>query len=157
MLHRQQWVPSTKVFIDAVHWRDSLRESVMSSHLDPGKEKELVELLMGLTNYADLDAIAVVSKQGVKLAYFATEESDADPDLMAAVSAALLVQGEMAADKLDLSELYEVVIRGKDGFVVLSHAGEFLIMGSAKDLTSMGLAVTQMRKYAKEIGMLLGK
>ena len=157
MFHRRQWVPSTKVFIDAVHWRDSLRESVMSSHLDPGKEKELVELLMGLTNYADLDAIAVVSKQGVKLAYFATEESDADPDLMAAVSAALLVQGEMAADKLDLSELYEVVIRGKDGFVVLSHAGEFLIMGSAKDLTSMGLAVTQMRKYAKEIGMLLGK
>ena len=128
----------------------------MSSHIDPVKEKELVELLMGLTNYADLDAIAVVSKQGVKLAYFATEESDADPDLMAAVSAALLVQGEMAADKLGLNELFEVVIRGKDGFVVLSHAGEFLIMGSARDLTSMGLAVTQMRKYAQEIGKLLG-
>ena len=127
------------------------------STLDPQKEKELVELLMGLTNYADLDAIAVVSKQGVKLAYFATEESDADPDLMAAVSAALLVQGEMAADKLELSELYEVIVRGKEGFVVLSHAGDFLIMGSAKDLTSMGLAVTQMRKYAVEIGKLLGK
>jgi predicted regulator of Ras-like GTPase activity (Roadblock/LC7/MglB family) len=129
----------------------------MSSAIDPDKEKELVELLMGLTNYADLDAIAVVSKQGVKLAYFATEESDADPDLMAAVSAALLVQGEMAAQKLELNELYEVVVRGKDGFVVLSHAGDFLIMGSARDLTSMGLAVTQMRKYAKEIGKLLGK
>ncbi len=127
------------------------------STLDPQKEKELVELLMGLTNYADLDAIAVVSKQGVKLAYFATEESDADPDLMAAVSAALLVQGEMAADKLELSSLYEVIVRGKEGFVVLSHAGDFLIMGSAKDLTSMGLAVTQMRKYAVEIGKLLGK
>lgn len=127
------------------------------SVLDPQKEKELVELLMGLTNYADLDAIAVVSKQGVKLAYFATEDSDADPDLMAAVSAALLVQGEMAADKLDLSELYEVIVRGKEGFVVLSHAGDFLIMGSAKDLTSMGLAVTQMRKYAIEIGKLLSK
>lgn len=112
---------------------------------------------MGLTNYADMDAIAVVSKQGVKLAYFATEESDADPDLMAAVSAALLVQGEMATDKLALDELYEVIVRGRDGFVVLSHAGDFLIMGSAKDITSMGLAVTQMRKYAKEIGRLLGK
>ncbi|UCE09535.1 MAG: roadblock/LC7 domain-containing protein [Candidatus Thorarchaeota archaeon] len=129
----------------------------MSSQLDPQKEKELVELLMGLTNYADLDAIAVVSKQGVKLAYFATEDSDADPDLMAAVSAALLVQGEMAAQKLDLSELYEVIIRGKDGFVVLSHAGEFLLMGSARDLTTMGLAINQMRKYAMEIGNLLGK
>jgi predicted regulator of Ras-like GTPase activity (Roadblock/LC7/MglB family) len=129
----------------------------MSSHLDPAKEKELVELLMGLTNYADLDAIAVVSKQGVKLAYFATEDSEADPDLMAAVSAALLMTGEMAASKLDLSELYEVVVRGQDGFVVLSHAGEFLLMGAAKDLTSMGLAVTQMRKYAKEVGELLGQ
>jgi len=128
---------------------------MMSAQIDPQREKELVELLMGLTNYADLDAIAVVSKQGVKLAYFATEESDADPDLMAAVSAALLVQGEMASIKLGLNELYEVVVRGKDGFIVLSHAGEFLIMGSAKDLTSMGLAVTQMRKYAKEIGKLL--
>jgi len=127
----------------------------MSSHIDPQKEKELVELLMGLTNYADLDAIAVVSKQGVKLAYFATEESDADPDLMAAVSAALLMTGEMAADKLYLDELYEVVIRGKGGFVVLSHAGNFLLMGAAKDLTSMGLAVTQMRKYAREVGALL--
>jgi len=128
---------------------------MMSSHIDPQKEKELVELLMGLTNYADLDAIAVVSKQGVKLAYFATEESDADPDLMAAVSAALLMTGEMAADKLYLDELYEVVIRGKGGFVVLSHAGDFLLMGAAKDLTSMGLAVTQMRKYAREVGILL--
>ncbi|NOR38581.1 MAG: hypothetical protein GQ580_03220 [Candidatus Thorarchaeota archaeon] len=127
----------------------------MSSHIDPQKEKELVELLMGLTNYADLDAIAVVSKQGVKLAYFATEESDADPDLMAAVSAALLMTGEMAAEKLYLDELYEVVIRGKGGFVVLSHAGDFLLMGAAKDLTSMGLAVTQMRKYAREVGALL--
>ncbi|MHA1483929.1 MAG: roadblock/LC7 domain-containing protein [Candidatus Thorarchaeota archaeon] len=127
----------------------------MSSHIDPQKEKELVELLMGLTNYADLDAIAVVSKQGVKLAYFATEESDADPDLMAAVSAALLMTGEMAAEKLYLDELYEVVIRGKGGFVVLSHAGNFLLMGAAKDLTSMGLAVTQMRKYAREVGILL--
>ncbi len=128
----------------------------MSSHLDPQKEKELVELLMGLTNYADLDAIAVVSKQGVKLAYFATEDSDADPDLMAAVSAALLMTGEMAASKLDLDELFEVVIRGQGGFVVLSQAGEFLLMGSAKDLTSMGLAVTQMRRYAREVGELLG-
>jgi predicted regulator of Ras-like GTPase activity (Roadblock/LC7/MglB family) len=128
----------------------------MSAHLDPEKEKALVELLMGLTNYADLDAIAVVSKQGVKLAYFATEDSDADPDLMAAVSAALLMTGEMAANKLELAELYEVVVRGKAGFVVLSQAGEFLLMGSAKDLTSMGLAVTQMRRYAKEIAHLLG-
>ena len=128
----------------------------MSQHLDPVKEKELVELLMGLTNYADLDAIAVVSKQGVKLAYFATEESDTDPDLMAAVSAALLMTGDMAATKLGLHELYEVVVRGKDGFVVLSQAGEFLLMGSARDLTSMGLAVTQMRKYAREVGELLG-
>ena len=86
----------------------------MSSHLDPAKEKELVELLMGLTNYADLDAIAVVSKQGVKLAYFATEESDADPDLMAAVSAALLMTGDMAASKLELNELFEVIVRGQD-------------------------------------------
>jgi len=129
----------------------------MSSNLDPAKEKELVELLMGLTNYADLDAIAVISKQGVKLAYFATEESEVDPDLMAAMSAALLSTGEMAAGNLELSDLYEVVVRGKDGFVVLSHAGEFLLMGSAKDLTSMGLAVTQMRKYAKEVGELLGQ
>ncbi len=128
----------------------------MSSQLDPKKEKELVQLLMGLVDLTDLEAIAVVSKQGVKLAYFASEDSDADPDLMAAVSAALLVQGEMAAQKLELDELYEVIIRGKKGFVVLSQAGDFLIMGSAKDLTSMGLAITHMRRYAKEIGDLLG-
>ncbi|MBS3794505.1 MAG: roadblock/LC7 domain-containing protein [Candidatus Thorarchaeota archaeon] len=138
-------------------FKNILEEKKTSAQLDPEKEEELVELLMGLTNYADMDAIAVVSKQGVKLAYFATEESDADPDLMAAVSAALLVQGEMATDKLALDELYEVIVRGRDGFVVLSHAGDFLIMGSAKDITSMGLAVTQMRKYAKEIGRLLEK
>ena len=129
----------------------------MSQHLDPEKEKELVELLMGLTNYADLDAIAVVSKQGVKLAYFATEDSDADPDLMAAVSAALLMTGEMAAGKLELGGLFEVTVRGQGGFAVLSQAGEFLLMGAAKDVTSMGLAVTQMRKYASEVGELLSK
>ena len=30
-------------------------------------------------------------------------------------------------------------------------------MGAAKDLTIMGLATTQMRKYAKEIGDLLSQ
>jgi hypothetical protein len=30
-------------------------------------------------------------------------------------------------------------------------------MGSARDLTSMGLAVTQMRKYAREVAELLKK
>jgi predicted regulator of Ras-like GTPase activity (Roadblock/LC7/MglB family) len=129
----------------------------MSSHIDPDKERELIELLMGLTDITDLDAIAVVSKQGVKLSYFATEDSDVDPDLMAAVSAALLMTGEMAAGRLDLGELFEVTVRGKEGFAVLSQAGEFLIMGAAKDLTSMGLATTQMRKYAKEVGDLLSK
>jgi predicted regulator of Ras-like GTPase activity (Roadblock/LC7/MglB family) len=129
----------------------------MSSHLNARKEKELIELLMGLTDYADLDAIAVVTKQGVKLAYFATEESDVDPDLMAAMSAALLATGEMAADKLQLDDLYEVIVHGKQGFVVLSNAGDFLLMGSAKDMTTMGLAITQMRKYAKEVGELLKK
>jgi predicted regulator of Ras-like GTPase activity (Roadblock/LC7/MglB family) len=48
-----------------------------------------------------------------------------------------------------------VTVRGAKGFAVLSAAGEFLLMGAAKDLTSMGLATTQMRKYAKEVGDLL--
>ena len=126
--------------------------------ISPEKERELNKILSSLIyEEEDLEAVGVFTKQGVKVAYFATEDSTVDPDLMAAMSAALLATGGMAAEKMNLGELVEVTVRGKTGFMVFSNAGDFLITAAGREMTSMGLLITVLRRYAKKIALTLSQ
>ena len=109
-------------------------------------EKKMFQLLREIGEYTELDALAVVNREGMKLSFFA--KKGADPDLLSAISAAVLSTGEKAVVNSDHGELLEVLIRGEKGFTILSNAGDYILIGSSLELNSMGLTIKVLRKYA---------
>ncbi|MEA2070691.1 MAG: roadblock/LC7 domain-containing protein [Asgard group archaeon] len=119
-------------------------------------DRQIYKLLREIGEYTDLEALAVVNREGLKISFFA--KKGADPDLLSAISAAILSSGERAVTLNEHGELLEVLVRGEKGFTILTNAGDYILIGSSLELNSMGLTIRVLRKYAEKIpGILCGE
>ena len=116
---------------------------------DPELQKKIYQILREIGEYTDLEALAVVNREGMKISFFA--KKGIDPDLLSAISAAILSTGEKAVSYNDHGELLEVLVRGEKGFTILSNAGEYILIGTSLELNSMGLTIRVLRKYASKL------
>lgn len=116
---------------------------------DEDIQKQIYQILREIGEYTDLEALAVVNREGMKLSYFA--KKGADPDLLAAISAAILSTGEQAVLNNDHGELLEVLVRGERGFTILTNAGDYILIGASLELTAMGLTIRVLREYASKV------
>ena len=116
---------------------------------DNDLQKKIYKILREIGEYTDLEALAVVNREGRKLSFFA--KKGADPDLLSAISAAILSTGEQAVSINEHGELLEVLVRGEKGFTILTNAGEYILIGSSLELNSMGLTIRVLRKYADKV------
>lgn len=122
----------------------------MSFTLTPEQRMRLFKLLQEIVRYADLEALALVSKTGIKIAFFS--EKDADADLFSAISAAVSATGSMVTDKMGQGKLLEVTVFGDEGYTILSSAGtEYILIGASREFYSLGLAVRVLRRYSARI------
>ena len=111
----------------------------MSIDLSAGQRKQLVRILKKISLGCDLEALAVVNAEGIKVAFFS--EKGTDPDLLSAVSSAILSTGKMVTGNLAHGDLEQVLIRGEEGFTILAGAGEYILIGASRDLHNVGLAM----------------
>ena len=116
---------------------------------NPELKKKINQILREIGEYSDLDALAVVNREGMKISFFA--KKGIDPDLLSAISAAILSTGEKAVSYNDHGELLEVLVRGEKGFTILSNAGDYILIGTSLELNSMGLTIRVLRKYASKL------
>lgn len=121
----------------------------MSYSLTVEQKKKLIKLLQEIVRYADLEALALVTKTGMNVAFFS--EKDADPDLFSALSAAVLSTGGMVTEKMDHGNLWEVIVRGEHGYTILSSAEEYILIGASNESHSLGLAIRVLRRYSEKI------
>ena len=70
----------------------------MSIDLSASQKKQLVRILKQISLGCDLEALAVVNAEGLKVAFFS--EKGTDPDLLSAVSSAILSTGKMVSNNL---------------------------------------------------------
>ncbi len=119
----------------------------MSYTLTPEQQNRLLRLLKEIVKYTDLEALALVTRQGLNVAFFS--EVDANKETFSALAAAIAHVGEMVSDKMQTGKLLEVIIRGEDGYTILSHAGEFILIGVSREVYSLGLATLVLRKHAR--------
>ncbi|HUT79869.1 MAG TPA: roadblock/LC7 domain-containing protein [Candidatus Bathyarchaeia archaeon] len=119
----------------------------------PEIQKKMYNILREIGEYTDLEALAVVNREGLKVSFFARK--GADPDLLSAISAAILSTGEQAVSMNEHGELLEVLVRGEKGFTILTSAGDYIIIGSSLELNSMGLTIRILRKYANKIQKII--
>jgi len=126
----------------------------MSIDLSASQKKQLVRILKQISLGCDLEALAVVNAEGIKVAFFS--EKGTDPDLLSAVSSAILSTGKMVANNLAHGDLEQVLIRGEEGFTILASAGEYILIGASRDLHNVGLAMQVIKRHVPDTIDVLG-
>jgi len=121
--------------------------------VDENIQRQIYQVLREIGEYTDLEALAVVNREGMKQSYFAKKGSD--PDLLAAISAAILSTGEQAVLNNDHGELLEVLVRGERGFTILTNAGDYILIGASLELNAMGLTIKVLREYAVKVEQIM--
>ncbi len=123
------------------------------SDLTPEEAHSLSNFLGNITEHTELEALALVTRDGLRLAFSCIPDYDVDPDLFSSLSAVVMQSGQDSIDSLGYTNLLEVVLRGKDAFIILSAAGRFFLMGASRKIEDLGKIVSVFRYYAKEIGV----
>ncbi|MEJ2293593.1 MAG: roadblock/LC7 domain-containing protein [Candidatus Lokiarchaeota archaeon] len=123
------------------------------SDLTPEEAHSLSNFLGNITEHTELEALALVTRDGLRLAFSCIPDYDVDPDLFSSLSAVVMQSGQDSIDSLGYDNLLEVVLRGQNAFIILSAAGRFFLMGASRKTEDLGKIVSVFRYYAKEIGV----
>ena len=67
------------------------------------------------------------------------------------MGAVLIQAGDDSVTKVGYNKLVEVVLRGKQSFMVLSSAGRFFLIGASRSTKGLGKTVSVFRYYAGKI------
>ncbi|PIE40744.1 MAG: hypothetical protein CSA49_06880 [Gammaproteobacteria bacterium] len=103
---------------------------------------------------ADIEASAVISTDGLMIA--AMLPQGMDEDRVGAMSAAMLSLGDRTAQELARGTLEQVLIKGDNGFVLMTHAGEDAVVTVlAKPKAKLGLIFLDVKRAAENISQLL--
>ncbi len=121
------------------------------SDLTQQEAQNLSEFLGNITEHTDLEALALVTREGLRLAFSCVPGYNINPDLFSSMSAVVMKSGEDAIQSLEYNDLLEVILRGDNAFIILSNAGRFFLMGASREIKDLGKIVSVFRYYAKEI------
>jgi len=121
------------------------------SDLTSQEAQNLSEFLGNITEHTDLEALALVTREGLRLAFSCVPGYNINPDLFSSMSAVVMKSGEDAIQSLEYANLLEVILRGTNAFIILSNAGRFFLMGASREIKDLGKIVSVFRYYAKEI------
>ncbi len=103
---------------------------------------------------ADIEASAVISTDGLMIAAVLPREMD--EDRVGAMSAAMLSLGDRTSGELGRGELEQVLIKGDNGFVLMTHAGDDAVVTvMAKPNAKLGLIFLDVKRAAKNITEML--
>ena len=121
--------------------------------LTPDEAQSLSKFLSSITEYSDLEALALITREGLRLAFSAVPGYSVDPDLFASLSAVVMQSGGDAVTALGYTNMLEVILRGDNGFIILSAAGRFFLMGASRQIDELGKVVKIFRYYAGQISV----
>ena len=125
----------------------------MSTEINAKQKQELVKLLTSISKQCELEALGIITREGITLAFFV--QAGADPDLLSAISAAVMSTGTMVTSKMNHGPLQAMLIRGEIGFTILVTAGDYILIGASKELHSVGITLNTIRDFAEPLEAIL--
>ena len=103
---------------------------------------------------AEIEASAVISTDGLMMA--AVLPAGLDEDRVGAMGAAMLSLGDRTAQELARGNLEQVLIKGDNGYVLMTHAGNDAVLSViAKSNARLGLIFLDVKRAAESISKLL--
>ena len=103
---------------------------------------------------ADIEASGVISTDGLMMA--SRVPAGMDEDRVGAMSAAMLSLGDRTAQELARGRLEQVLVKGEQGYVLMTHAGsEAVITVLAKANAKLGLIFLDVKRAAENVAKLI--
>ncbi|PID49245.1 MAG: hypothetical protein CR991_07635 [Proteobacteria bacterium] len=103
---------------------------------------------------ADIEASAVLSTDGLMMASMLP--SGMDEDRVGAMSAAMLSLGDRTAEELARGALEQVLIKGDQGYILMTHAGnDAVVTVLAKPNARLGLIFLDVKRAAENIAKII--
>ena len=103
---------------------------------------------------AEVEASAVISTDGLIMASLLA--SSMDEDRVGAMSAAMLSLGERTAEELARGSLEQVLIKGQNGYILMTHAGnEAVLTVLAKPNSRLGLIFLDVKRASGQIKSII--
>lgn len=97
-----------------------------------------------------VSAVALVSNDGLIIASLLPD--NIEDERVAAISAALINQGETSAEDAMLGEMSQISIRGKDGYIIITRAGkDTLLTVFTTTSAKLGLVLYDINCAMKEL------
>ncbi|MCK5587250.1 MAG: roadblock/LC7 domain-containing protein [Candidatus Lokiarchaeota archaeon] len=117
---------------------------------------DLMQILNEIESSTDLEACAIVTKEGLRIAHATGTNTDAD--IFSALTAVILSMGYKAINELGHGDFKEVIIRGTEGYtIVTSIDDEHVLVGAGRNPIRIGYSALVLRKYALNMAPLLQK
>jgi len=103
---------------------------------------------------ADIEASGIISTDGLMIA--SVLPASMDEDRVGAMSAAMLSLGDRTAQELARGTLEQVLIKGANGYVLMTYAGaESVLTVLAKPNAKLGLIFLDVKRAASSIAEFL--
>ncbi|MHA1699234.1 MAG: roadblock/LC7 domain-containing protein [Promethearchaeota archaeon] len=117
--------------------------------------EELTDILKNLTaSIPEISSGAIVSVEGLPIASMTPD--DVDETRFAAMTATMLSLGERAALEMSKGELEQVLIRGKDGYLIVMSAGPHAVLAvSATRDVKLGLIFLDCKRACEIIAAIM--
>lgn len=104
----------------------------------------------------DIEASAVVSGDGMTLAWLLND--NVDPDRFGAMCASLLALANRAAQEISRGQLKQVLVEGEKGTMLLVYAGVHTVLAvAAKPTANLGKVFIDARKTAAGISEIMAR
>ncbi len=104
-----------------------------------------------VTSNSEVEAIALVSSEGYQIAFAAIPEYQIDSDALSGISSALLMTSKMAMGQVFGQPLSEILVRSIDGYLCVTNAGRFVLVGAGRNIKTMMQTVKIFRVSAARI------
>ncbi len=115
------------------------------------KEKKINDILHNLmSTNSSIEGVALVTSDGLMISSHLTE--DMDEDRISAMSAALLSLSERAVEELGKGVPEQVTLKGSNGYIVLTSAGEEAVLTVTTNVSAkLGLVYMDIKHAAKAL------
>ena len=114
----------------------------------------LAKELKEITQQAKLEALAVLTATGDRVAFYAGDKK-ANSTELSAIGAALVAAARLALEKLNFAPINDVMVRGKNGLLILKSIGDYHLVGGTSDIEEFKTAIAVLSSHAPKIADIL--
>ena len=117
------------------------------------EKKEVIQLLNGLMQAGKIEGVAAMRKDGLLVAAMLPKE--VDQNMIAAVSAKVIANAEMASIELERGKIKFIMLKSTSGDTIIYGGRAIVLVALVKTGETIGFVVSEMAKIVEKLDSLI--